>query len=299
MLCNLFSEALYLQRIPILPTILLGERQGNVSIKNLLDLEKSFLITPKGERIKLTWVHQNDYIKMHQISSYFKYTLSDYIDESTNMSAVLAIRHGRNGNDLSQGIKSIERILFIAQVQVHLEPVKRIAEAIENISNKMKDYYFLSCQNPFSFTNIGSINNLQDLVNEVGFFYPKKYNILKSLISGQGLLENIAKVYPKGSKIYIASRLPEEIKQELFTPLRHYYDIFEANDFLALNNLNTSQPLMSDMELEVLEEGIQKRSMRALNIRFLPKWDYPSDWEEIVMQSSRDLQNFSEGLIYR
>ena len=58
MLCDLFSEALYLQRIPILPTICLGEKHITVAIRELLDLGKSSLMTPTGEIVELTWIEQ-------------------------------------------------------------------------------------------------------------------------------------------------------------------------------------------------------------------------------------------------
>ena len=235
---------------------------------------------------------------MHQIFSFSKFTLSDYIDESTNASVVLAVRHGRYNHDLSQGLKSIERVRFISQIrdQVHLEPVKRITDAIEKISTRMKNYYFLSYQNPFSLPHIGRINNLQDLINEIGFLYPKKHAILKPLISGQGLLKNLTGIYPEGSKLYIASQLPKAIKLELFTPLQQHYDVFEANDFLELTHLNLSPSPIDEIELEIHEEGIRERSMRAMDIKFLPQWSYPFDWEDIVKESSENRQGFSEGL---
>ena len=298
-LYDLFSESLYLQRVPVLPVISLEGKQINMPIQKLLNLEKSFLITPEGETIKLSYIHQQEYIKIHRSSSFSKFNTSRYIDEFTNATTVLAIRCGGKKVGLNKNLKDIERIRFISQIKVQLEPSKRITDIAEKISNQLKDYYFLSYQNPFSFAYTGQVNNLQDLINEIGFLYPKKYNILKPLISGQGLLDNLMKIYPEGSRLYIASQLSEAMKQELLMPLQRCYDIFEANDFLELANLNLSQSPIDKVELEILEECIQKKSLHAMSVKFLPLWDYPSGWESIVRKPSEKPQGFSEGLAYR
>ena len=298
-LCDLFSESLYLQRIPILPAISLGKEQVNLPIQKLLDLEKSFLITPEGEVIKLIYINQQDYMRTHRSSSFYKFTAARDIDERINTATVLAIRYGKKKIGSNRDQKNIGRTRFLSQVKVHLEPAKRIIDITDKISNRLKDFYFLSYHNPFPFPYTGKINNLQDLIDEIGFLYRKKYDILKPLISGQGLLENLVKIYPKDSKLYITSKLSESMKQELFTPLQKYYDVFEANDFPELAKLRCSQSSIDGIELEILEEGIQKSSLHAINIRFLPLWDYPSDLEDIVKKSSGNVQSSSEGLAYR
>ena len=285
---GLIAEAYYLHRIPIFMPINIPDihnLNGCVEeehASNYFDFSKSFLRIGE-KKIALEYALPETILKKTDgIQSMKLIDRHEAVSEDINNHNDLIIREKSKYIRMLPGSYKDPGVAEIYyNSSLYLQPKKYLLEVAEMVAEELEEFYFLFCRMPWDDHKINFKENIrkymiQDNLNE--------YAIFEHFMTGEGLSRQLMKIFPKNSKLYIASNLWPPQDKDLFGPLKKYYDVYRYYDFPKLENF--ADPVKkagnNTAKLQLIEETLQKKSIRVFGVHYWGLWNYDNSLKNLI-----------------
>ena len=283
----LIQEAQYLGRTVVLPSLTvppvhnLGRRVVS-AIGEYYDLSRSHVRLADGREVVPKYIEYRDFIRRHDVpplrSGHF-FASGEKIDRRTSERYPLIARYA-DGNKFWPPFFS--RHGFTVGTTVHLQLSEALNKIVEETRTELDSYCFLQWRTlwdpniPVRVTGRESWDAQDAAVraavmstsNHDGF-YREQWPLLRHFVDGEGLCRQLVKIFPRGSKLYIAANLWRPHDEVYFGPLRALYRVYRCYDFSQLARL-AEGPERNTAKLNLIENIIGEHAAHRLKVH--PGW---------------------------
>ena len=155
----------------------------------------------------------------------------------------------------------------IRAIQVNLKRNAALIRGGNHISSSLGNYYFLRWRAPwdkhqqYGDATTSRLLGWQEHLSQEERL--RRYSIYQQFLSGELLSQHLPKIFPPGSKLYIASNVWPPYDRQYFNPLRNLYEVYRYYDFPALSSF-VSGPKPNTAKLMLIEDQIKDSARRTL-----------------------------------
>ena len=164
---------------------------------------------------------------------------------------------------------------------LELQPRKYLLDAAKKITSKLGKFHFFFCRVPWDSHTVNYKENIHKYMIQRSW---DSYTTFEHFITSEGLSRQLMKIFPKGSKLYIASNLWPPKDKDLFDPLKKYYDVYRYYDFSELIHFAdpTKKAGNNTIKLQLIEEIVQKKSAGVFGIHYMDMWRKDNSLKKLV-----------------
>ena len=279
---TLIQEAQYLGRTVVLPSLTvprshnLGRRVVS-AIGEYYDLSRSHVRLADGREVVPKYIECRDFIRRRDVpplrSGRF-FAPGERIDRQTSERYPLIVRYA-DGNKFWPLFFSMHG--FRVGTTVHLQLSEVLNSIVEETRTELDSYCFLQWRTLWdrhvSFPVTGRKSwdaqekAVKAVVSRAGFFgfVRKQWPLLRHFVDGEGLCRQLVKIFPRGSKLYIASNLWKPHDEAYFGPLRALYRVYRCYDFPQLASL-AEGPGRNTSKLNLIENSLGEHAAHRLKV---------------------------------
>ena len=252
-------------------------KEINRSVEEYYNLSKSYMTTAKGgrKRQKLNYILLND---LSQLRGRYRVcvfnTRKPGIPKESNKNTII-IRYLNRANIASSilfAIKDKSLKHFYQTTTVSFKLSEQVEKTARKISSKLgRNYCFLMCGFPWDRYGPFSMDLLNQYVNDYTLKRLKSESTLKMMrhfLSAEDLKQRLLEIFPKGSKLYIASNLWKPYAQEHFRPLADAFELYFCDDFPEISALGSPET-PDTAKLKLIERTLMKHSTDSLVLTYL------------------------------
>ena len=140
--------------------------------------------------------------------------------------------------------------------QIDLRFADALIKKVESVAASLGEFYLFSVRMPWDEYTPYSHERLKKVIISQG--NQQCFDILQNWTCGKGLREQLIKVFPRRSRLYIMSNLWKPFDEDYFGPLRRSFKVYRYYDFPELVQLaegekcNTAQLKLIEMQLKNL-----------------------------------------------
>ena len=288
-LAILIQEAQYLGRTIVLPSLTvppvhnLGRRVVS-AIGEYYDLSRSHVRLADGREVVPKYIEYRDFIRRRDVpplrSGRF-FTRSEKIDRQTSERYPLIVRYA-DGHEF--WLPLFSRHSFTVGTTVHLQLSEALNKIAEKTRTELDSYCFLQWRTlwdpnipvratgresqdarpPWDAQDAAVRAAVMSTSNHDGF-YREQWPLLRHFVDGEGLCRQLAKVFPRGSKLYIAANLWRPHDEVYFGPLRALYRVYRCYDFPQLARL-AEGPERNTAKLNLIENSLGEHAAHRLKV---------------------------------
>ena len=277
----LIQEAQHLGRIVVLPSLTvpavhnLGRRVVS-AIGEYYDLSRSHVQLADGREVVPKYIEYRDFIRRRDVpplrSGRF-FAPGEKIDMQTSERYPLIVRYA-DGYDFWPPFFS--RHGFRVGTTVHLQLSEALNSIVEKTRTELDCYCFLQWRTLWDSNVPVRVTgrepwDAQDravrdaAMDEHGGFYRNLWPLLRHFVDGEGLCRQLIKIFPRGSKLYIAANLWRPHDEVYFGPLRALYRVYRCYDFPRLARL-AEGPERNTAKLNLIENSLGEHAAHRLKV---------------------------------
>ena len=293
----LIQEAQYLERTIVLPSLTvplahnLGRRVVS-AIGEYYDLSRSHVRLADGREVVPKYIEYQDFIRRRDVpplrSGRF-FAFNERIDRQTSERYPLIVRYA-DGNDFWPPFFS--RHSFRVGTTVHLQLSEALNKIVEKTHTELDSYCFLQWRAlwdpnvPIRVTGREPWDAQEEAVREVvardGFsgLFREQWPLLRHFVDGEGLCRQLVKIFPRGSKLYIAANIWRPHDEVYFGPLRALYRVYRCYDFPQLARL-AEGPERNTAKLNLIENSLGEHAAYRLKVHPRRK-DVRAEMQQLV-----------------
>ena len=196
------------------------------------------------------------------------------IDRRTSERYPLIVRYA-NGHAF--GLPFFSGYSVRAGTTVHLQLSEALNSIVEETRTELDSYCFLQWRTlwdsnvPVRVTGRDPWDAQERAVRvaamdvEQDGFYREQWPLLRHFVDGEGLCRQLVKIFPRGSKLYIASNLWRPHDEAYFGPLRALYRVYRCYDFPQLARL-AEGPERNTAKLNLIENSLGEHAVLRLKV---------------------------------
>ena len=253
----------------------------NNSVEEYYNLSKSYMTITRGKRKKLNYIILNDLSQIRErycvrVFDVKRGTIPKETKENTIIMRYLdpAYLTVRVVPRLQKNYPSkvlYPQSLVYHKVSVNLKFSDQVTSDARKVSANLGKYYCLMCRFPWDEYRPFSMEVLKKYVNDYYLRYPRyrpMCDMIRHFLSAEDLKRQLVKIFPQGSKLYIASNLWKPYEEEHFRPLASSFRIYFGYDFPEIASLGL-QENPDTSKLKLIEKLLVKDSVDSLAITYL------------------------------
>ncbi len=233
------------------------------------NLSDSYYVTPTGEKKKIRVIHAKDFLKMW---SYYRVrffcqgkTIPPTKENRKNMINVCHrysyVKHFKR----LPGNVNGELYEYPDGTQIHLRLANVLIKKAESVLQTLGEYYLLRVRMPWDGHIPYSHERLK--TEMISWGNQQSYDTLREWAYGEGLHEQLLKIFPRGSNVYIMSNLWRPFDEDYFGPLRRSFKVYRYYDFPELVQLAEGEKCNTG-QLKLIEREFQKQSTDSLTLDY-------------------------------
>ena len=254
------------------------------------NLSDSYYVTPAGEKKNIRVIQAKDFLKMrnwYRVRFFCQYETMHPAKETGNTINV------RWRDDVEHLEKRPENpnILFFEYndgTQIHLCLADDLINKVESVSSTLGEYYLLRVRMPWDGHTPYNKELLKKKIMDwemvhrnraaqgigrgqkeaIAFGNQQSYDTLQDWTYGEGLREQLLKIFPRGSNVYIMSNLWKPFDEDYFGPLRSSFKVYRYYDFPELVQLAEGEK-PNTAQLKLIEMQLQEQSTDSLTLDYL------------------------------
>ncbi len=278
----LLKEAFYVKATPIIFPMRIspGHNFGkgiSRSVEEYYNLSKSYMTTAKGgrKRQKLNYILLND---LSQLRGRYRVcvfrTKKPGIPKESHKNTIII----RYLNPTYPAALNVTRMSknnpfkhFYCTTTVSLKLSEQVEKTARKVSAKLGRNYFLMCRFPWDRYGPFSMDLLNQYINDYVRRRPasrQASKMLRHFLSAEDLKQRLLEIFPKGSKLYIASNLWNPYDKEHFRPLGDAFELYFCDDFPEISALGSPET-PDTAKLKLIERALIKHSADSLVLTYL------------------------------
>ena len=281
----LATEAQYLGRTIVLAPLVvpsehnLGRRVVS-AVGEYYDLSRSHVRLADGQEVMLKYIEYRDFIRSRDTPPFRSakfFAPDEEIDRRTSERYPLIVRYVDSGTSINRAWPSFFSLQgFRAEAKVHLQVTEALSRMAEETCTALDSYCFLQWRAPWD-SNVpyrvtgrepwdaqGAVRVEAASAGLDGLFR-KRWPLVRHFIDGEGLCRQLAKVFPRGSNLYIAANIWRPYDEAYFGPLREQYRVYRCYDFPQLARL-AEGPECNTAKLNLIENSIGEHAAHRLKV---------------------------------
>ena len=282
----LIQEAQYLGRTIVLAPLLvpsehnLGRRVVS-AIGEYYNLSRSQVRLADGREVVPQYIEYRDFIRSRDTPPFRSakfFGPGEEIDRRTGERYPLIVRYVLPSTiftgswPLSSSLRS-----FIGETKVRLQVSEALSRMAEDTATALDSYCFLQWRAPWDpnvpFRVTGREPwDAQDrdvraeaMRSGSDKLLRKQWSLSRHFVDGEGLCRQLVKIFPRGSKLYIAANLWRPHDEAYFGPLRALYRVYRCYDFPQLARL-AEGPERNTAKLNLIENSIGEHAAHRLKV---------------------------------
>ena len=271
---TLIKEAQYLERTIVLAPLTvpsehnLGRRIVS-AVGEYYDLSRSHVRLADGREVMPKYIEYRDFIRSRDTPPFRSakfFAPGEEIDRRTGERYPLIVRYVQPSTiftgswPLSSSLRS-----FIGETKVHLQVSEALSRMAEDTCAALDSYCFLQWRAPWD-SHVPPPRLRSGARRWEGHYYQRRYrNVAEHFMDAEGLCRQLVKVFPRGSKLYIAANLWRPYDEAYFGPLRRLYRVYRCYDFPQLARL-AEGPERNTSKLNLIENIIGEHAAHRLKV---------------------------------
>ena len=278
----LLQEAQYLGRTIVLAplTVSASHNLGRYlvsAVGEYYDLSRSHVRLADGREEVPKYIEYRDFIRRRDVPPFRSakfFARGEKIDRQTSERYPLIVRQVNNDGF---GSPSFSGYGVRAETKVHLQVSEALSRMAEDTCTALDSYCFLQWRAlwdsnvPFRVMGRepwdaqGAVRANAVSTGYLDGVFRKRWPLLRHFVDGEGLCRQLAKVFPRGSKLYIAANLWRPHDEAYFGPLRALYRVYRCYDFPRLARL-AEGPERNTAQLNLIENIIGEHAAHRLKV---------------------------------
>ena len=282
---TLIKEAQYLGRTIVLAPLAvpsehnLGRRIVS-AVGEYYDLSSSHVRLADGREVMPKYIEYRDFIRSRDTPPFRSakfFAPGEEIDRRTSERYPLIVRYVDSSTSINRAWPSFFSLQgFSAEAKVHLQVSEALSRMAEDTCTALDSYCFLQWRAPWD-SNVpyrvmgrapwdaqGAVRVEAARARLDGAFR-KRWPLLRHFIDGEGLCRQLAKIFPRGSRLYIAANIWRPHDEAYFGPLRALYRVYRCYDFPQLARL-AEGPERNTAKLNLIENSIGEHAAHRLKV---------------------------------
>ena len=283
---TLIKEAQYLERTIVLaplavPSVHNLGRYIVSAVGEYYDLSRSHVRLADGREVMPKYIEYRDFIRRRDTPPFRSakfFAPGEEIDRRTCERYPLIVRYVQPSTSfarswpLSSSLRS-----FIGETKVCLQVSEVLSRMAKDTCTALDSYCFLQWRAPWDSNIPLRVTgrepwDAQDRAVRAEAVrsgsdgsFRKQWSLLRHFIDGEGLCRQLAKVFPRGSKLYIAANLWRPHDEAYFGPLRALYRVYRCYDFPQLASF-AEGPERNTSKLNLIENIIGEHAAHRLKV---------------------------------
>ena len=277
----LIQEAQYLGRTIVLAPLVVPshhnlDRCVVSAVGEYYDLSRSHVRLADGQEVVPKYIKYRDFIRRRDVPSFWSAKFvagGEEIDRQTNERYPLIVRY-TDGHAVKSSFSPGYNLG--AWENVHLQVSETLSRMAEDTSTELDSYCFLQWRAPWDRHIPLRLKwrepwDAQDAVH-AGFMSTRidkltrrKWPVVRHFMDGESLCGQLAKVFPRSSKLYIAANIWRPYDEAYFGPLRALYRVYRCYDFPQLARL-AEGPERNTSKLNLIENIIGEHAAHRLHV---------------------------------
>ena len=276
---RLLIEALYLGRTAILPPMHIPAahnlgRSLKVLISEYYDLSKSYAVLPDTLRVPLSYIEYRDFWRganaIFPLRSALIFRNRKKISRQETQRYRIVVRHCNPWVRMPYEVPQTASFFkFQEETQIHLQVADVLRQQAEEVRAALGNYYFFQWRAPWDSHVPPPRSGSGARPWEGGCYQSEHRNVVRHFMDAEGLGRQLAKIFPRGSKLYIAANIWRPYDEEYFGRLQELYRVYRCYDFPQLARL-AEGPERNTAKLNLIENIIGEHAAHRLKVH--PGW---------------------------
>ena len=276
----LIQEAQYLGRTIVLPPLSVPAhhnlgRHVVSSVGEYYDLSRSHVRLADGQEVVPKYIEYRDFIRRRDVPPFRSakfVTHGEEIDRRANERYPLIVRY-TDGNAVKSSFSP--GYSLGAWENVHLQVSETLSRMAEDTSTGLDRYCFLQWRLPWDghiplrlewrepWDAQGAVR--AKMATRTDTLARRKWHVVRHFMDGESLCRQLPKIFPRGSKLYIAANIWRPYDEAYFGPLRRLYRVYRCYDFPQLARL-AEGPERNTSKLNLIENIIGDQAAHRLHV---------------------------------
>ena len=233
------------------------------------DLSRSHVRLADGRAVVPKYIEYRDFIRRRDVPPFRSakfFAPGEEIDRRANERYPLIVRYAEGSFPFDLAWPSFFSLRGVmAETKVYLQVSEALSRMAEETCTALDRYCFLQLRAPWD-SHVPCRDLDHALGGGMGIIYKRKHrNVVRHFMNGEGLCWQLAKIFPRGSKLYIAANIWRPYDEAYFGPLRTLYRVYRCYDFPQLASL-AEGPERNTAKLNLIENSIGEHAAHRLKV---------------------------------
>ena len=270
----LIQEAQYLERTIVLAPLTvpsvhnLGRRVAS-AVGDYYDLSRSHVRLADGRAVVPKYIEYRDFIHRRDVPPFRSgkfFARGEKIDRRANERYPLIVRYVDSHFPFDPTWLPFFLLRgAMTETKVYLQVSEALSRMAEDTCAALGSYCFLQWRAPWD-SHVPPPRLRSGARRWRGYYYQNEHrDVVEHFMDAEGLCRQLPKIFPRGSKLYIAANIWRPYDEEYFGRLRELYRVHRCYDFPQLARL-AEGPECNTVKLNLIENIIGEHAAHRLKV---------------------------------